>query len=126
MKLLCVDLPILPIPPFHLPDIIIDLSNINIGIDIALPYFNFVPRKMSLPQLPDLPTPLDTDLDIRIPDIALLPPPPPLPQLPTIDLKADIELPSLPPPPRIPQISPAITAVIKIADLIGSFMCIFK
>jgi hypothetical protein len=30
LSLLCIDLPILPIPPFKLPDIYIDLSHINI------------------------------------------------------------------------------------------------
>ncbi len=30
LKLLCVDLPVIPIPSFHLPDIFIDLSNIQI------------------------------------------------------------------------------------------------
>lgn len=126
LKLLCVDLPILPIPPFHLPDIIIDLSQINLWIDITLPRFNFVPRKIVLPRLPDLPSPIDANVDIRVPDIPVLPPPPLLPQLPTFQLKADLELPSLPPPPKIPKISPAIEAVINIADLIWSFMCIFK
>jgi hypothetical protein len=30
LSLLCIDLPILPIPPFKLPDIYVDFSNIDL------------------------------------------------------------------------------------------------
>lgn len=126
LKLLCVDLPILPLPPFHLPDIFIDLSKISVGIDFIVPKFNFVPRKLTLPQIPDLPYPRTIDVTVNIPTIPLLPPPPPLPDMPELDLEVDIELPTLPPAPKIPKISPVIKSVLKLLDVLGAFMCIFK
>lgn len=126
LKLLCVDLPVIPIPSFHLPDIFIDLSNIQIGLDLIIPRFRFVPRRMDLFQLPDLPLPRWSRIDITIPTIPLLPPPPDLPELPELDLDLDMTLPVLPPAPKIPALSPAIKAVIKIMDVIGKFYCIFK
>jgi hypothetical protein len=126
LKLLCVDLPVIPIPSFHLPDIFIDLSNIQIGLDLIVPRFRFVPRKMTLFQLPDLPLPRGFDVDLTIPTIPVLPPPPTLPELPELDLDLDMTLPVLPPAPKIPALSPAIKAVVKVMDILGKFFCIFK
>lgn len=124
--MLCVDLPVVPIPNFHLPNIVVDLSNMNLGIDIVLPDVKFVPRKVSFPKLPDLPPPQPIDIDINLPQVPLLPPPPPLPELPELDLDIVMELPTLPPAPKLPKISPAIKATIEMADFIGSMFCIFK
>ncbi|USN55750.1 MAG: hypothetical protein H6765_04065 [Candidatus Peribacteria bacterium] len=126
LSLLCVDLPILPIPNFHLPDIYLDLSDFNIGLDIIVPRFNFTPRMLPLIRLPDLPPPSNVQIDLDIPEIPRLPMPPPLPQMPTLDLKIDIALPNLPPVPKLPKLSPAIKTIIKVADFIGSIWCIFK
>jgi hypothetical protein len=124
--MLCVDLPILPIPSFHLPNIIIDLSNINLGIDFVLPDIQFVSKRIPLPKLPDFPPPQDFVIDITLPVLPTLPPPPPLPELPELDLEIDIRLPTLPPAPKIPKISPAIKVSIELLDLLGTFWCIFK
>ena len=62
LSMLCVDLPVLPIPPFKIPDIYIDVSQINLGMDILLPKFVFLPEKIQYPALPDLPDPLDFDI----------------------------------------------------------------
>lgn len=126
--MLCVDLPILPIPPFKIPDIYIDVSQINLGMDILLPKFVFLPEKIQYPMLPDLPDPRDFELDLELdlPEVPVLPAPPTLPPLPDIELEADIQLPTLPPAPKIPNISPVISKVIKIADFVGTVFCIFK
>lgn len=127
LKFLCFDLPILPLPPFHLPNIKIDLSKIDIWIDVILPKFRFVPKKMTLPRLIDLPTPKSwIDFEVVVPQIPRLPRPPPLPDMPTLSIDLEMKLPTLPPAPRMPDISPAIQAVVKIADIIGTFVCIFK
>ncbi|MBP7847682.1 hypothetical protein KA013_00460 [Patescibacteria group bacterium] len=126
LKMLCFDLPVLPIPNFHIPDIYLDLSEINIGIDIIIPHFQFVPRKFSFPRLPELPDPRDIEIEINIPDIPVLPLPPPLPDLPELDMDIDLELPTLPPPPKLPKIAPAIKVVVKIADFIGTLLCLVK
>jgi len=128
LSMLCVDLPILPLPPFRIPDVILDLSQINLGIDIQIPKFVFIPEKIQYPRLPDFPDPADfeLDIDVELPIIPQLPPPPILPQLPELDIETDIELPNLPPAPRIPNIYPSVEMVLEIADFIGSIFCIFK
>ena len=122
LSLLCVDLPILPIPNFHLPNILLDLSNLNIGLDFVLPRISFVPKRVPLIQLPDLPAPHNTNININVDiyQIPLLPPPPELPALPELTMDIDIKLPRLPPAPKIPKISPAIEVVIDLLDLVST------
>ncbi len=55
LSILCIPLPVFPIPPFRMPHLFIDLSHINMGMDILLPKFNFVPKPIPLPQIPDIP-----------------------------------------------------------------------
>jgi hypothetical protein len=126
LKLLCVDLPIIPIPSFRLPNITIDLSNISLWLDLIIPKFSVVPRKMNLFQIPDLPVPNGLAVDLTIPSVPLLPPPPALPELPELDMELDMTLPVLPPAPKIPALSPSIKAVVKLMDVLGKFFCIFK
>ncbi|MBP6910638.1 hypothetical protein KBC03_03480 [Patescibacteria group bacterium] len=130
LSLLCINLPVLPIPPFRIPNIDIDLSNINVGLDILLPKFNFVPKNIPLPRLPDLPSPpsldLKVDLNVMIPQIPVLPTPPKLPELPSFIPNIELNLPNLPPAPRIPKIAPQIQATLKVAEFIAKIFCIVK
>lgn len=91
LAFLCPELPILPIPPFKLPSIFIDMSKIDLGIDILLPVFKFNPSRIPLAQIPNLPSPpnisasIDIDLNrpiLTTPQIPILPQPPQLPDLP--------------------------------------------
>lgn len=130
LSLLCINLPILPIPNFRIPNINIDLSHINLGMDILLPKFNFVPKNVPLPRLPDLPNPptinLDVDLNVAIPQIPVLPSPPTLPELPSFIPNIELNLPTLPPAPRIPKIAPQIQQTLKVAEFIAKIFCIVK
>lgn len=130
LSLLCINLPILPIPSFRIPNINIDLSNINLGMDILLPKFNFVPKNIPLPRLPDLPAPptidLEADLNVAIPQIPVLPLPPTLPELPSFIPNIELNLPTLPPAPRIPKIAPQIQQTLKVAEFIAKVFCIVK
>lgn len=63
LKLLCPKLPILRIPPFKLPNVYIDLSNIRLGLDIVLPKIQFAPKSIALPALPSLPEPPQINID---------------------------------------------------------------
>ena len=126
LSLLCVDLPVLRIPPFKLPNIYMDLSNIALGIDVVLPKFNFVPRKVPLLSLPDLPAPTDIEANITLPEIPVLPRPPQLPELLDVQIDFEMELPVLPPAPRVPELMPVIRTVVKVADLLGTIFCTFK
>ncbi len=40
---LCPNLPVLPIPPFRIPDIFVDLSHINLGLTVVLPKIKINP-----------------------------------------------------------------------------------
>jgi len=130
LSLLCINLPILPIPSFRIPNINIDLSHINLGMDILLPKFNFVPVNVPLPRLPDLPSPptagFDADLNVAIPNIPVLPAPPTLPELPSFIPNIELNLPTLPPAPRIPKIAPQIQQTLKVAEFIAKVFCIVK
>lgn len=126
---LCPKLPVLPIPPFKIPNINVDLSNINIGLDIKLPKFNFTTHPVPLPDLPDIPAPPEFGLKVNFNlnfDIPLLPAPPELPELPSFIPNIKMKLPLLPPAPRIPKLPNEITSIIEIAESIGKIVCIVK
>jgi len=131
-----IKLPILPIPPFKIPNIYIDLSHIDLGISFELPKFNFVPMKLTLPTLPNIPEPpnvnvsLDIDLNLfknfSIPEIPLLPSPPILPELPSFIPKVDFKLPTLPPAPKMPKITSELSATLDSITVITKIFCILK
>lgn len=130
------EIPILPIPPFKIPNINIDLSHIDLGISIALPRFVFTPVSFPLPKLPDLPPPPNFNLaaglnfavqfDYSLPEVPLLPSPPTLPELPSFIPKIDFSLPLLPPAPKIPNIIPEVSSIIEVADFVTQVFCILK
>jgi hypothetical protein len=142
LSILCkgVKLPIIQIPNFKIPDIILDFSELNLNLDILLPTFNFQPIKIDLPQIPNLPNPptlqLNIDLSIpslpdfpnfpTIPSIPQLPPPPHLPELPSFIPNIELELPILPPAPALPKIPHEFETTLKFAETIGRIYCIIK
>ncbi len=131
LSFLCnwINLPIIQIPNFKLPNITLDLSDIDLSLDIILPSFNFQPLKVSLPELPNLPSPPTVSVDIRLfdlPNIPLLPEPPDLPELPSFIPEIDMELPILPPAPDIPKIPGSIEATLNIVKMFWKLYCIVK
>lgn len=122
----CISLPILPIPPFRLPNIIIDLSHVDLWVDIILPRFEFRPMQLPLLDLPDIPRPPRIDVNIILPSIPVIPLPPELPELPSFLPTIEIDLPLLPPAPKIPNILPAIEVVVTLAEFIWELLCIIK
>lgn len=123
LSLLCIELPVLPIPPFKIPDIYLDFSHIDIWVDITIPNIKFTPSSISLPKLPDL---WDINVNVSLPSIPELPELPNLPDLPDLDFDFDLNLPTLPPAPKIPEIMPAIKAILDIAKRIWTILCIIK
>lgn len=129
-------IPIIPIPPFKIPNINIDLSHIDLGISMALPRFLITPVDFPMPKLPDLPSPPNYNLaaglnfsvqfDYSLPEIPVLPSPPELPELPSFIPKIDFSLPLLPPAPKIPNIIPQVSSIIEIADFVTKIFCILK
>ncbi|MEI8091144.1 MAG: hypothetical protein WCG98_02610 [bacterium] len=137
---MCPQLPIFHIPAFKIPDIHLDLSHLELGMDIVLPKFNFVPIKVPLPTLPQLPEPPTVEVnrdvllnlnlkifkDMSLPTIPVIPSPPQLPELPSFIPDVNLQLPILPPAPKIPKILPEINGVLKVAKFIGQVFCIVK
>lgn len=128
MSLLCPDLPILPIPPFKIPDIYLDFSHIDLWINLLLPEFIFTPMDIPLLKLPDLPRPpaIWFGLNVILPKIPLLPALPELPEIPSFLPTIKLELPYLPPAPKIPELLPEVSGVLKILEFIGYLYCIIK
>ena len=131
LSFLCnsIDLPIIQIPNFRLPNITVDLSNIDVWLDIVLPQFNFQPVKIRLPDIENLPHPPSISTNIRLfnlPDIPILPDPPELPELPSFIPEVEIELPILPPAPELPKLPNEIEGIIKVAGFIWKIYCIVK
>ncbi len=123
LSLLCIDLPVLPIPPFKIPDIFIDFSHINLWVDVILPKIKVYPVPIGVFTLPDLPSPA---VSIELPELPLLPAPPELPDLPSLPPMPTLELPNLPPPPKIPELLPSIKAVLEVFKIVWYFRCIIK
>jgi len=123
LSLLCIDLPVLPIPPFKIPDIYLDFSHFNLWIDIILPKIKIAPVPIWVFTLPDLPYP---NISLDLPALPLLPQPPELPELPSLPPMPTLELPNLPPPPKIPKLLPAIKVVLNILKIIWYIRCIIK
>lgn len=130
--LLCIDLPILPIPPFKIPDIYLDFSHIDLWVDVLLPRFKFRALKIPLFKLPDIPDPMsvsinaDFNLRVSIPEIPVLPAVPTLPEIPSFIPTLDIDLPVLPPAPKIPAIMPMIKVSLQIIEFVQLIWCIIK
>jgi hypothetical protein len=117
-----------------------DMSHIELGMNVTLPKINFVPIKIPLPPLPDLPEPptIEVDWDIMyglkidffegmsLPTIPVIPEPPTLPEPPSFIPSINMQLPVLPPAPKIPKILPEINAILKVAEFIGKVFCIVK
>ncbi len=122
------EFPVIVMP--KLPDIVIDVSNIQAGVDIKWPEVKFVPETVHLPEIPRLNLPnagvgLDAniDLDLNIPVLPEFPLNFELPELPGLPLP---DLPSLPPPPAIPQFHPAIKTSVEVGGAIIKIICIIR
>jgi hypothetical protein len=116
-------IPVIQFPKW--PDIILDLHNIRVGLDVALPEFNITPRPILLPNLPSLSLPSAPSLNITLPSIPVLPEIK-IPELPDLPSLPKIELPDLPPPPKIPKLLAAIEVIADIAKLVTKAMCLLK
>lgn len=117
--------PIIPFP--KLPDIYIDVSQIEAGLTIVWPNIRFKPEPLIFPKIPRITLPDLPTLTIVLPEIPLLPEPPnlllELPDLPPLPLPS---LPDLPPPPEIPDFPVSIRVMISILKQIMRILCLIK
>ncbi len=130
LNLLCPDIPVIPLPNVKIPSLYIDLSDINLGMDIVLPRFRFAPEALELPRIPNLPEPpqlgINFKVDFKLPEIPLLPPPPNLPELPSFIPQVKMKLPILPPAPKIPELPTKVKKAVNLAKKLSKIYCIIK
>jgi hypothetical protein len=114
--------PILQFPRW--PDIVLDLSDIRLGILVSVPEFQFNISPIRLPDLPTLGLPGLPSLSVNFPNLPLLiPPVPNLPDLPDMPSIPQINLPNLPSPPKLPKLFGAVSAALNIFKLYTRIQC---
>lgn len=125
MKILGAIIPSPPVIKFpRWPNIVLDLSDIRLGISVNVP--DFVPniKPLRLPDLPNLTLPTSPTASFSLPALPiLLPPIPNLPDLPSLPSLPRLAMPNLPPPPKIPKIFGSVAAVLKVFKLLGKAYC---
>lgn len=118
--------PVIPFP--KLPDIAIDLSQIQTGLKILWPDVRFRPEPIIMPKLPriQLPGVPSLNISVELPPIPLLPEPPDLPELPDLPPLPLPTLPDIPPPPKIPSFPASIRGTIALLQKIIRILCLIK
>ena len=126
-KLISMIIPKIPVISFpKWPDIVLDLSDVRLGIDVSVPDFNFRLSPMRLPALPGLSLPNSPTASLTLPSLPVLPPLPSLPDLPELPSLPMVKLPDLPPPPKLPKLSGSISAALNILKLISKLYCYYQ
>lgn len=115
-------IPPIPVVEFpRWPDVELDLSDINLSIDVAYPVFDLSYYPIDLPDMP-----LPSVTGFSTPTI------PQLPQLPDLDIDLEVpvidlpKLPDLPPPPLLPELSQVFTIALDIFKLVTLYECLFR
>ncbi len=126
-KLISAIIPQIPVISFpKWPDIVLDLSDVRLGIDIAVPDFNFRISPLKLPSLPSFSLPSSPNANFSLPTLPILPALPSLPDLPELPSLPMVKLPDLPPPPKLPKLSGSIKASLDILKLISKMYCYYQ
>ncbi len=122
-KLISAVIPSIPVIKFpRWPNIVLDLSDVQLGLHISVPEFQFKLTPIQLPNLPSLSLP-NFSAGLSLPSLPVLPPIPTLPDLPSLPSFPKLSLPNLPPPPKLPKIMSSLSGVIKIFKLISKMYC---
>jgi len=118
------DIPIIDLP--KLPDIVLDISQIQAGVEFTIPELDFKAEPMILPDIPslDLPGLPTIGVALEIPSIPLLPNPPDLPDLPELPSLSLPDLPDIPPPPEVPSLDAEIEVALKVIGNIIRIVCL--
>lgn len=126
-KLISAIIPQIPVISFpKWPDIVLDLSDVRLGIDISVPDFNFRISPMRLPSLPNISLPNSPSASLNLPTLPVLPALPNLPDLPQLPSLPTVKLPDLPPPPKLPKIGGSLKASLDILKLAAQIYCYYQ
>lgn len=126
-KIISIIVPKIPVIQFKIwPDIILDLSDVRLGIDVIVPQFEFKIAPIRLPRLPNISLPNSPTLNFSLPTLPLLPKIPTLPDLPDLPSLPTVKLPNLPPPPKLPKIFGAVKVAVNIMKLISKLYCFYQ
>ncbi len=124
------DIPVIEMPKW--PDIVIDVSSIQAGVNIAWPDITFEPETIVIPKIPRVKLPTGSinldffvkyDIDLHLPTLPELNLDFQVPELPTLSLP---NLPDLPPPPAIPQIDASLKASLDIVSAVLKIICLIR
>lgn len=120
------ELPIIQFP--RIPDVVLDLSDVDILLDVELPILELRPSSIPLPPLPyiSLPDFPNINIFLQLGPLPILPRLPELPGLPDLPPLPVIDLPTLPPPPKLPDIGQAFDVIIPLIEKILQTWCIMK
>lgn len=126
LGLILPDIPIITFP--KIPDIVLDLSNMNALLDIELPILQIRTKPIPLPplpylRLPDWPT---INLLLTLPPLPVLPKLPNLPDLPALPPLPVVQLPTLPAPPKLPDVGQAFQLIVPIVEKVLDIWCVMK
>ncbi|MGE3279122.1 MAG: S-layer homology domain-containing protein [Candidatus Altimarinota bacterium] len=127
--------PIIDFPTW--PDIRLDFSNVQLGIDVAVPVFDVKTIDLKWPRLPQIKFPrfgdvqlsaagnLSLGVSVTLPEVPLvIPAPPALPPLPPLPNIPQIHLPNLPPAPEVPSILESLLPLMKIIQTVLDIWCL--
>jgi hypothetical protein len=117
-------LPIIRFPRW--PRIVLNLSDIRMGIRIRVPDFQFNIAPLRLPDLPRISLPGMPTAGLVLPSLPVLSFHLTLPEIPDLPSFPRITLPPLPPPPKLPEIFGAVKVFTNIAKLIVKMRCYYN
>ncbi len=123
------EIPVIDLPKW--PDIVIDVSQIQAGIEISWPDVQFQSDPLILPDIPPLELPeiligISGEIDLGLPTLPVLPSPPQLPELPELPGLVLVELPDIPPPPEVPELDMSIQIGLKIIGNVIKIICLVR
>lgn len=121
------DIPVVEMPNW--PNITLDVSAIQAGVEIEWPDIKVVPQSINIPKFPRVYLPrvtFELGADLHLPDLPVLPEFKldfQIPELPGLTLP---DLPDLPPPPALPEIDPSLKASLEIVSNVLKIICIVR
>lgn len=129
------NLPIIDFPTF--PDITLDFSKVDLGMEVTVPVFDVKTVDLKVPSLPEIKFPrfpdvqlsalgeLSLGFQVNLPEVPLvIPEPPILPPLPKLPSIPEVNLPNLPPAPEVPQVLEQLLPLMEIISTILDIWCL--